>query len=687
MNRSLRPSRFDLSFARRRKAFVTRAGARVRALACVLGAAVWLSQASDVQALGTWTALTIPFPEDVSKSGVQQPTLMLDGSVIVAAGAKNMHWYKLTPDSTGSYLHGTWSQIASSHVWRSAYASQVMADGRLWVYGGEFATPNLVQNANSCQGEIYDPVANTWTVIPSPPGHDCTLTSPGDAPSVVLPSGLILTQVGLVGNVSSDPVHATASVVDLYSPSTNTWIPGVTPSAGTPNLEEAALTILQDGTVFTMDAGNDGQTCYRYDSTIASGNPWLPCARSPSQLGGGHNGSEEIGPQILLYTGQVLVLGDKTPGASTANIGLYTPPPASNRMGAGTWATNLPPIPSGLAFADLGACVMPNGKVLIEGRRTGDSYFSFWEYDPAANTFTKANPTPTFPETATMVVLPTGQILVINGPSSNALWLYTPDGSPNPAWKPSIAGPIIGPDASGLYTLTGTQLAGLTTGGSLGDDAQTDSNYPILRLTPKGETSPVHYLRVTLLGDRTPAPGKTTSVKFVVPSAVPDGDYALQVVTNGIASDPLGQGAPFHWAVPVGGPDAAVDAPSEVGDATVSPDGGDASSGHDAPDAVVIVDVAVERDDPSEVNPSDGASDAVIVDAAPKEGRASDGSPSHDASDAAVFADAGSGREKATGVGCGCSVQSGRPRNPSGPIWGTLLAGLALVLRRAGRRR
>src|SRR2546421_12584271 len=65
--------------------------------------------------------------------------LLTDGTVMVHdAGAQN--WWKLTPDATGSYINGTWSQLASLPAGYSPlyYASAVLRGGRVIVMGGEY---------------------------------------------------------------------------------------------------------------------------------------------------------------------------------------------------------------------------------------------------------------------------------------------------------------------------------------------------------------------------------------------------------------------------------------------------------------------------------------------------------------------------------------------------------------------
>src|SRR5436309_5506401 len=82
----------------------------------------------------SWTPLT------------HQPTfsastalLLTDGTVMVQATESGI-WWRLTPDNAGSYLNGTWSQLASMPAGYGPlyYGSDVLPDGRLVVEGGEY---------------------------------------------------------------------------------------------------------------------------------------------------------------------------------------------------------------------------------------------------------------------------------------------------------------------------------------------------------------------------------------------------------------------------------------------------------------------------------------------------------------------------------------------------------------------
>ena len=147
---------------------------------------------------GTWQPLT--HQPSFSPSTM---LLLTDGTVMAQSYCSNQ-WWRLWPDATGSYVDGTWSQIANSPNAPMYYASAVLADGRVFVAGGEY---DNCQRADLYAAQIYDPVFNQWTSIPLPAGW----TAIGDAPCCVLPDGRVL-----VGSINGT---ATA----IYDPGTNSW--------------------------------------------------------------------------------------------------------------------------------------------------------------------------------------------------------------------------------------------------------------------------------------------------------------------------------------------------------------------------------------------------------------------------------------------------------------------------------
>ena len=85
-----------------------------------------------------WTQLTNAPP-----SAVGTMMLLTDGTVIAesyvgARGVSNL-WYKLTPDTNGSYVNGTWSSIATMGLQRLYFGSNMLQNGNVFVVGGEYS--------------------------------------------------------------------------------------------------------------------------------------------------------------------------------------------------------------------------------------------------------------------------------------------------------------------------------------------------------------------------------------------------------------------------------------------------------------------------------------------------------------------------------------------------------------------
>ena len=88
----------------------------------------------------SWTPLT---NQPTFFNGASSPLLLTDGTVVVQdTGFRD--WWRLTPDQTGSYVNGTWSEIASLPVGYSPlyHSSAVLPDGRLIIEGGEYLLSN-----------------------------------------------------------------------------------------------------------------------------------------------------------------------------------------------------------------------------------------------------------------------------------------------------------------------------------------------------------------------------------------------------------------------------------------------------------------------------------------------------------------------------------------------------------------
>ena len=146
------------------------------------------ADASVAPASPTWTKGTNAPPASVGAM-----LLLTDGRVLVhsepncngCTGNYN-NWYTLTPDNTGSYVNGTWKQVASlpSGYAPLFFGSAVLSDGKVVVQGGEYNCTNGCGAVWQSLGALYDPAANTWTSTTPP-----TKSNIGDAESVVLPNG------------------------------------------------------------------------------------------------------------------------------------------------------------------------------------------------------------------------------------------------------------------------------------------------------------------------------------------------------------------------------------------------------------------------------------------------------------------------------------------------------------------
>ncbi|HEV3203635.1 MAG TPA: kelch repeat-containing protein [Gemmataceae bacterium] len=442
---------------------------------------------------GSWTPLVNPAP------GVIATTLLLsDGTVMAHASVEenpSRDWYQLTPDASGSYVNGSWSQLASMQNTRVYYPSQVLPDGRVLIMGGEYGN-----GANTA--EVFDPLANSWTSTPNGPLGDI-----GDTPSEILPDGRVLLSYRFDGRNN------------IYDPVSNTWTAAATKLRNTRSDEESWV-LLPDQTILTVEVFNVPHA----QKYIPSENRWVDAGNLPFSLIAG----SEIGPGLLLPDGRAFFIG------ANGRTALYTPP--ADPHDPGTWAGG-PTIPQGLGDWDGPAAMMPNGKVLLAaspsnyGRPT-----TIFEFDPVTNAISQVD-SPGFSGPSyegRMLMLPSGEVLWSY--SNTQLYVYTPDGDPDPSWKPTIAD--VTDNGDGTFLLTGTQLNGISEGAAYGDDAEMSSNYPIVRLVD-GDGN-VFYARTSYWSNTGVATGDAlVSTTFTFPGGISPGDYSLFVVANGIASDPV----------------------------------------------------------------------------------------------------------------------------------------------------
>src|SRR5690242_19174795 len=95
--------------------------------------------ALSLAATAAATAQTITNLKNQAPDGAVVSMLLTDGRVL-AQGWNFSDWWTLTPDITGSYVNGTWQQVASlPPPYAPLYqAEAVMIDGRVVIQGGEY---------------------------------------------------------------------------------------------------------------------------------------------------------------------------------------------------------------------------------------------------------------------------------------------------------------------------------------------------------------------------------------------------------------------------------------------------------------------------------------------------------------------------------------------------------------------
>lgn len=484
--------------------------------------------------------------------------LLTDGTVVVHdQSGTNQNWYRLTPDNTGSYACGTWTALASipnsfSYGPRF-YAAAVLPDARFAIAGGEY---NLGSGTASWTnlGAIYLPKTDQWLPIRPPAGW----ASIGDGQGAVLPNGQWMIADALskkqaffnVNNLTFTPTGK------LFAAGTN---------------DEAAWTLLPDGSFFTVDNNIVAPGGTQNGERWINGTWYKAATIGTQQL---FDGQQEMGPQVLLPDGTVLAIG------GTGNVSIYTPPPVASppSTASGSWA-NTTKLPATCGTANNAQCgannaagvLLPSGNVLLFASVAGDGTkpnefrpgAHFFEFDrtvgpPVWNQVTEPGPLATQlagdpSYVGSLMMLPNGQALftdgINNGSTHNQVWLYTPNGTPNAAWKPTLSTWPSVINRNQTYNISGILFNGMSQANFYGDDAQNATNFPIVQVTMNAAPNHVYYGRThdfSAMGvARTTLP---VSAKFELwkcpqvknAACVPEtGAATLRVIANGIASNPV----------------------------------------------------------------------------------------------------------------------------------------------------
>lgn len=474
---------------------------------------------------GKWEILKSAFP---GKSFPDTSLQMTDGTILMHDGC-TPDWYRLTPDKNGSYVNGTWKKAASmnSSYGPLYFASQVLADGRLIVQGGEY---NFCQGTWQKLGALYDPVKDKWSNVNPPSGWN----NIGDSASIVLADGTYMISNCCAGLLDSNPPQAAlAKIKGKKVTFTDTG------TGKADFYDEEGWNILADGTVLTVDAWLDEDQDFS-DSEIydPSTGAWTPRGHTTARIQ--DPGSLEVGPAILMNSGKVLQIGANP--CSGTNCQSYSSiyDPAS-----GTWSKS-PDLPEigGLFYnsEDGPAAQLPNGNVILQlspGNTCGSPFCSpshFFEFD--GKKFTQVSDTDSAPNIDSyqgrMLMLPTGQLLWSS--DTGDVEVYTAKGGPQDAWRPTVSSsPKSAKRGATNLVVQGTLFNGISSGAAYGDDVQQYTNYPLVRITNKG-SGHVCYARTHDHSAMGISNGGPTSTHFDVPSSCDAGTSTLEVIANGIAS-------------------------------------------------------------------------------------------------------------------------------------------------------
>ncbi len=476
-----------------------------------------LRQPLDVRGAGTGSRI-VPISTRPPVSMTLE-WLMTDGSVLAQDAAKHQNFYRYVPDAYGDYSKGTWNKVHSlpKGYAPGAAASGVLADGRFVISGGEYNQGSKYTLALTNQGAIYDPVTMTWTAIGHPAGWHWI----GDSPATVLPDGHFL---------MGDKLHRWDAYLD---PKTLQWTRVSDAGKDDENAEEG-WTLLADGTVLTADVRH-APNSEIYDPKAGkwrSAGSTVVDLRSPTLFKGCEQygprpkdcyyPAGEIGPAILRPDGSVFCTGSfSTKGNRAGHTAIYY----STGPRAGTWAAG-PDFPNGDNAGDSFAVLEPSGNVLVYGA-SGSTY----EWN--GKSFTQLRG---LSGVGSPLLLPTGQIMLL---AASTIVLYTPIGSPRLRWAPRISSFPKNVEAGETYKLTGTQFNGLSQAISYGDEYQSATNYPLVRITNTANHR-VYYARTHDHSTMGVATGrKRVWTYFDVPALIEPGASTLQVIANGIASQPV----------------------------------------------------------------------------------------------------------------------------------------------------
>lgn len=294
--------------------------------------------------------------------------------------------------------------LAPLNTPRSQHTATLLNNGKVLVAGG---SQTGVANSMSSV-ELYDPVANTWTVVASLNGERRSHTA------TLLSDGRVLVAGGFVGSLSF-----AVNTAEIYDPANNIW--SAAGNLVTPRGNHTA-TLLGNGRVLVAGGTGTDLSSAEGNSTALNSAEVYDLATNAWSAAGGLVQERHHHSATLLASGRVLVTGGLThSGAATLSVECFEP-------SIGAWF-QLAPMNTPRSHHT--ATVLSNGTVLVTGGwLNGAEYLSTTEiYDPAGNAWEPGPGMGTTRGSHTATLLNDGRVLVAGGTNGTALkWceLYDP---------------------------------------------------------------------------------------------------------------------------------------------------------------------------------------------------------------------------------------------------------------------
>jgi hypothetical protein len=418
-------------------------------------------------------------------------TLLSTGDVLVTGGgAASGEVYGLGPQAFAST--SPMADVRSSHT-----ATRV-TNGKVLVAGGSDGSVSLASTA------LYD--TKTRTFAAGPALHDARESHT----STLLGNGTVL----LAGGVQNFSTYLASA--ELYDPAANKLTSVATGLRQKRNFHTASL--LPSGKVL-IAGGFDGT------HSLASLELFDPSASGFAAISTGALQTGRRGhTATVLNDGTVLIAGGRSDTGIAGSCDLYNP--ANGQVTSTGSLANARYLHT--------ATLLPDGTVLVTGGLSGSAPLASAElYTPSTRQWTSAGSLAAARYGHTATLLPSAVVLLSGGFDMNNAALASSElnswnGAPDAAAQPAITGAPTTIAPGQTLTIVGAHLRGLSEA-SGGGTQNSPSNVPLMLLSGASGST---YLSVY--------DDSATNASADLPCSTALGSYTLAVVTNGIASLPVG---------------------------------------------------------------------------------------------------------------------------------------------------